>query len=759
MATQDNEGYQPRLGNLVGNEILRAQQQFLFFEEIRGTQLSYDPNFQPQNSFVARWNTANPSYILLEHEDGSLHPGRMDVNGGVVKAAPSIPKEQFGVFLERHNLTMAVAPEPENPGHSVEPTAENHKGTVTSVVDVVQSRHIFEAISEEPEAKRTFTRIDEDIGVLKSDLSLRDNTVAVWTNYEGYFLTLSSDGSAIPGTILPDSTDYRVIPADNPIPPDRIAEYLATHKITAPALEETMRGLQAGRSIDEIDVAAVATAAPVVDAPVAVPPPPPPSPVEPVIEESSQQKAATTPPIVAWSDEDKTKQQQAELQNTAARMFNNMTNPASATTTTLAATSAPEPEAKSQPDVQALAAQWRETQAAMVKAREAVQASSTAVGEAQSAANEVKNLKLGPEVSVAQAEAVPQPAFEAMEAAHNKIPPTPSQARKQRVAREGYNSFEPNSADYQSADASATVASSTSIAAEAPAATQTAQTAENTTDTKVHKVAATTETSEPRTHTVKSGDSLSKIAAVTLGDASRWKEIYAANKEIIGDNPDLIHPGMKFEIPAPQKQMLVTNEAAQQQPAAEVAKAPTEVKVPVAFTGAPGSVSATELPSDFPGGTAKYKASALVDHAHAALNTGNTDTINAANRRIASILKEPENEEIRDHFRAKRNETALDARLQEHKEGLLARKAEVEAKLVEKQAELKSLTTSPKEASASSSIEATLNDKPEIKAAVKQARAGIAKENKPGLADMPDELPAVALTGIQQQQGAEVRAV
>ncbi len=54
----------------------------------------------------------------------------------------------------------------------------------------------------------------------------------------------------------------------------------------------------------------------------------------------------------------------------------------------------------------------------------------------------------------------------------------------------------------------------------------------------------------PATYTVQSGDSLSKIAKHTLGDANRWREIYEANREVIGDNPDLIKPGQQLRLPA-----------------------------------------------------------------------------------------------------------------------------------------------------------------------------------------------------------------
>jgi nucleoid-associated protein YgaU len=55
---------------------------------------------------------------------------------------------------------------------------------------------------------------------------------------------------------------------------------------------------------------------------------------------------------------------------------------------------------------------------------------------------------------------------------------------------------------------------------------------------------------QSRTYTVKAGDTLSDIAQSEMGDANRWPELYAANKEAVGPNPDMIHPGLKLEIPA-----------------------------------------------------------------------------------------------------------------------------------------------------------------------------------------------------------------
>src|SRR5437667_282559 len=53
-----------------------------------------------------------------------------------------------------------------------------------------------------------------------------------------------------------------------------------------------------------------------------------------------------------------------------------------------------------------------------------------------------------------------------------------------------------------------------------------------------------------KTYTVKSGDTLSGIAQSEMGDANRWHELYEANKDAVGDNPDLIHPGLELKIPS-----------------------------------------------------------------------------------------------------------------------------------------------------------------------------------------------------------------
>jgi nucleoid-associated protein YgaU len=49
-------------------------------------------------------------------------------------------------------------------------------------------------------------------------------------------------------------------------------------------------------------------------------------------------------------------------------------------------------------------------------------------------------------------------------------------------------------------------------------------------------------------YTVKSGDTLSKIAKQHYGDANRYSAIFEANKPMLGD-PDKIYPGQVLRIP------------------------------------------------------------------------------------------------------------------------------------------------------------------------------------------------------------------
>ena len=49
-------------------------------------------------------------------------------------------------------------------------------------------------------------------------------------------------------------------------------------------------------------------------------------------------------------------------------------------------------------------------------------------------------------------------------------------------------------------------------------------------------------------HTVKSGETLGKIAKHYYGDASKYQKIFTANSDIL-KNPDVIHPNQELIIP------------------------------------------------------------------------------------------------------------------------------------------------------------------------------------------------------------------
>jgi nucleoid-associated protein YgaU len=53
---------------------------------------------------------------------------------------------------------------------------------------------------------------------------------------------------------------------------------------------------------------------------------------------------------------------------------------------------------------------------------------------------------------------------------------------------------------------------------------------------------------EAKFYTVKSGDTLSKIAREYYGDAGRYPEIFEANKPMLKD-PDKIYPGQVLRVP------------------------------------------------------------------------------------------------------------------------------------------------------------------------------------------------------------------
>lgn len=54
----------------------------------------------------------------------------------------------------------------------------------------------------------------------------------------------------------------------------------------------------------------------------------------------------------------------------------------------------------------------------------------------------------------------------------------------------------------------------------------------------------------PRSYTVKTGDFLWLIAKQTLGAGERWREIYEANRDAIGPDPNVVAVGVQLVIPS-----------------------------------------------------------------------------------------------------------------------------------------------------------------------------------------------------------------
>src|SRR5207248_3086187 len=71
-------------------------------------------------------------------------------------------------------------------------------------------------------------------------------------------------------------------------------------------------------------------------------------------------------------------------------------------------------------------------------------------------------------------------------------------------------------------------------------------------DIKSTGTGTSTATAAEQTYTVRAGDTLSKIAKETLGNATAYMEIFNANRDQLSD-PDKIKPGQVLKIPEAAK--------------------------------------------------------------------------------------------------------------------------------------------------------------------------------------------------------------
>jgi nucleoid-associated protein YgaU len=68
-------------------------------------------------------------------------------------------------------------------------------------------------------------------------------------------------------------------------------------------------------------------------------------------------------------------------------------------------------------------------------------------------------------------------------------------------------------------------------------------------DAAVASARETAEAAKALLYTVKAGDTLGTIAKASLGDASRWTEIYELNKAAIGADPNMVKAGVVLRLP------------------------------------------------------------------------------------------------------------------------------------------------------------------------------------------------------------------
>ncbi|MGW3987138.1 M23 family metallopeptidase [Streptomyces sp. NPDC004830] len=121
---------------------------------------------------------------------------------------------------------------------------------------------------------------------------------------------------------------------------------------------------------------------------------------------------------------------------------------------------------------------------------------------------------------------------------------------------------------------------------------------------------AAEKTAGARTYTVKAGDYLARIAA-DQHVSGGWKKLYADNRDAVGDDPSLIHPGLKLSLgkkaaasqapakPAPKASAeKPAKKSAAESSADTSAKAGTAAKPAAAAPAAQSNASGFSLPVD-----------------------------------------------------------------------------------------------------------------------------------------------------------------
>ncbi|MFH8979090.1 peptidoglycan DD-metalloendopeptidase family protein [Streptomyces sp. NPDC017890] len=111
--------------------------------------------------------------------------------------------------------------------------------------------------------------------------------------------------------------------------------------------------------------------------------------------------------------------------------------------------------------------------------------------------------------------------------------------------------------------------------------------------------------SDSRTYTVKSGDYLSKIADEQDVDGG-WKKLYSDNREAVGADPSMIHPGLKLSIgEQAAKSSAPSSSTESKKPAAEKPAAP-EKSSDAAKTSSSDSSDSSDASAQSAGATSGF---------------------------------------------------------------------------------------------------------------------------------------------------------
>ncbi|MGX1509833.1 M23 family metallopeptidase [Streptomyces collinus] len=111
--------------------------------------------------------------------------------------------------------------------------------------------------------------------------------------------------------------------------------------------------------------------------------------------------------------------------------------------------------------------------------------------------------------------------------------------------------------------------------------------------------------SDSRTYTVKSGDYLSKIADEQHVDGG-WKKLYADNREAVGSDPSLIHPGLELSIGARAAESAAPSSAQSEKPAAKPAEKPAQKSTDAEKAASSSSSDSSDTGTQSAGTTSGY---------------------------------------------------------------------------------------------------------------------------------------------------------